>query len=64
MRQAREDGDQRGLACAVRPEQAEKLAVLDFQADIVQRLEAGTGRAPEQLLPAALARRVDLGDVF
>jgi hypothetical protein len=64
VRQAGQDRDQRGLAGAIGAEQAEELAVLDIQADIVQRLEAGGGRAPEQLLPAALARGVDLGDVF
>ncbi|KAG1274532.1 hypothetical protein G6F64_015105 [Rhizopus arrhizus] len=63
-RLAGDDVHHRGLARAVGAEQAEELAVLDVQADMVQRLEAGSGRAPEQLLPAALARRVDLGDVF
>ncbi|MOA50147.1 hypothetical protein D3C78_1731310 [compost metagenome] len=64
MRQAGKNRNQGGLARAIGPQQAEEFAVFDVQADVVQRLEAGGGLAPKQLLPAALARRVDLGDVF
>ncbi|CFN70445.1 Uncharacterised protein [Bordetella pertussis] len=59
VRQAGQDRDQGGLAGAVGAEQAEELAVLDLQADIVERLEARGGRLAEKLLPAAPARLVD-----
>jgi len=38
-RQARDDADQRRLAGAVRPQQAEKLALRDIEADAGKRLQ-------------------------
>src|SRR6202049_3235967 len=38
---AADDADQRGLAGAVRSQQRKYLAALDFQVDVIERLEAG-----------------------
>jgi hypothetical protein len=38
---AADDADQRGLAGAVRSQQRKDLAAVDFQVDIVKRLETG-----------------------
>jgi hypothetical protein len=37
---AADDRDQRGLARAIRPEQREDLAALDFEIDVIERLVA------------------------
>jgi len=44
-RKAREDGDERRLARAVGPEQAEELALADVEAHLVQRAQRALGTA-------------------
>jgi hypothetical protein len=56
-RQAGEHADERGLACAIGPEQAEELARLDLEADLVD------GAQPLLALgPLLSGGRVGLGD--
>ena len=44
-REAREDADQRGFACAVRPEQCKKFTLLNTKGDVVERANVGVGFA-------------------